>query len=580
MSLSNPIYGTLPAFRERPASTGPTFDGVGGGGGGFMPPPPGASVGGEPGHYPSFQQSNPSSLNWPNPQSSQTQLGPQASAYPPWGSGYAHSHQSQHPQPSSFQPQPPNHYSPYQPAPTQHSPYHNPTQNSPYQPHASQRPPASEPGSTPWTYGQYPPSPEYPLTAPVTIPTFNHTPNASGRRSPYGVHIPQPPPSSAPAEAPLWAHLVHPQHHSNHSQTQLHQHHEHAPSHAHRPTHQRHHSNGSPGYLPVTDEPTQYAAPLPFRGSANAPPPKKSAMRRSNSQSAPGRHAASGSGSQPHTPRIQRVSSNGSTNGTGFGFGYNNGSASGWPQMAVSPATYPTMAPPTSAPAGVIPPMTTPNVPGYTLADEDNWGPNHLSPRPRDWRADYFPKQGFSMYLPRIGRARSDVAEYHDTVKRDLHPLLYHAPNGEPLTFDLRYPIVHGQTLLISQRNFNEIDLAQHAAFPAAPMLRLYHPKFPWYVDVHQSHPGGVTVFDVLAQLSVQSQAQIRSRHYYNDVLDLADRTALGKTYKERCRGRPGEGARGILQVDFLGDKYVFEGLARGKQGMWEIKTRSPEILR
>lgn len=183
------------------------------------------------------------------------------------------------------------------------------------------------------------------------------------------------------------------------------------------------------------------------------------------------------------------------------------------------------------------------------------------------------------MYLARIGRVRSDVVEYTDTVKRSLHPLLHYVPNSEPLTltFDLRYPIVHGNTLHFSQlqKNFNEVDLAQHAAYPPAPILRLYHPKLPWYVDVHQSHPTGVTVFDVLAQMSLQMQAPIHSRHYYNDVLDLADRSALGRGYKERCRGRLGENKKGVLQVDFIGDKFVFEGLARGKQGLWEIKTSS-----
>lgn len=121
------------------------------------------------------------------------------------------------------------------------------------------------------------------------------------------------------------------------------------------------------------------------------------------------------------------------------------------------------------------------------------------------------------------------------------------------------------------------MDLAQLAAYPPAPMLRLYHPRFPWYVDIHQSHPSGVTVFDVIVQLSLQMQTPIRNRHYYNEALDAVDRAALGKRYKERTKGRPAEGQRGVLQVDFLGEKFVLEGLVRGRQGMWEIKTRRPD---
>lgn len=30
----------------------------------------------------------------------------------------------------------------------------------------------------------------------------------------------------------------------------------------------------------------------------------------------------------------------------------------------------------------------------------------------------------------------------------------------------------------------------------------------------------------------------------------------------------------GVLQVDFLGEKVIFEGLTRGRNGMWEMRTR------
>jgi hypothetical protein len=157
-----------------------------------------------------------------------------------------------------------------------------------------------------------------------------------------------------------------------------------------------------------------------------------------------------------------------------------------------------------------------------------------------------------------------------------MHPLLHHTPNTTPLAFDVRYKLVDGHTLLFHKlgRHFNEVDLAQLAAYPPAPILRLYHARLPWYIDIHQSHPSGVTVFDVLVQMSLQLQAPIHNRHYYNDTLDSEDRGALGKAYKERIKDRSGEGRRGILQVDFLREKYIFEGLIRGRQGMWEIKTR------
>ncbi|KAF9450767.1 hypothetical protein P691DRAFT_664674 [Macrolepiota fuliginosa MF-IS2] len=216
------------------------------------------------------------------------------------------------------------------------------------------------------------------------------------------------------------------------------------------------------------------------------------------------------------------------------------------------------------------------NGPAYARGDDEAFTATNLSRRPRDWRADYSPKRGVSSYLPKIGRVRSDVEEYSDPVKRTIHPLLQFVPDSPPLAFDLRFKVVDGNAFLFQHlgRNYNEVDLAQLAVNPVAPMLRLYHSRLPWYIDVHQSHTTGVTVFDVLVQLSLQMQTPIHNRHYYNDTLDAADKIALGVRYKERTKGRVEEGRRGILQVDFLGEKFVLEGLVRGKQGMWEVKTR------
>jgi hypothetical protein len=66
----------------------------------------------------------------------------------------------------------------------------------------------------------------------------------------------------------------------------------------------------------------------------------------------------------------------------------------------------------------------------------------------------------------------------------------------------------------------------------------------------------------------------IRNRHYYNDSLSDSARAALGQRYSARTEGRTVEGARGVVQVDFLGEKFVMEGLVRGNKGLWEIKTR------
>lgn len=105
-------------------------------------------------------------------------------------------------------------------------------------------------------------------------------------------------------------------------------------------------------------------------------------------------------------------------------------------------------------------------------------------------------------------------------------------------------------------------------------MMRLYHPKLPWYIDIHQSHPNGVTVFDILVQMHMQLMTQIQGRHYWNEELQEEDRAKIAAAFQARCDGDAQEAANGVRQIDFLGRKVLFEGLSRGKNGMWEIKTQ------
>lgn len=168
---------------------------------------------------------------------------------------------------------------------------------------------------------------------------------------------------------------------------------------------------------------------------------------------------------------------------------------------------------------------------------------------------------------------------YEDSVKRSLHSVLEYAPHSPPLALDLRYKVKGRSGAILSQRvirTFNSgdnVDFSQPALSPHASRIRLYHPKLPWYVDIHQSNASGVTLEDVLVQLSSQMRTPIRNRHYYNDSLNDKARAALGQRYSERTEGRENMGLKGVTQVDFLGEKFVMEGLVRGDKGLWEIKT-------
>ncbi|TFK60553.1 hypothetical protein BDN72DRAFT_828853 [Pluteus cervinus] len=241
--------------------------------------------------------------------------------------------------------------------------------------------------------------------------------------------------------------------------------------------------------------------------------------------------------------------------------------------------TYPTLRPPSQVPNG-YPPSRAASAMGYTTpsyAQPDVYTARNLAKRPLDWRADYEPKSRAS-YLPRVTKNRSEVKEYSDSVRRTLHPLLLHT-TPPPIHLDLRdNPLEPGALEFPNlQRLHNDLDFAQLATTPSVPTLRLYHPRLPWYIDVHQTHCNGVTVFDILTQTFAQLMVQIQGRHYWNDVLDDEDRTKIVEAYSVRCEGDQDEIGHGVLQVDFLGNKVIFEGLARGRNGMWEIKTRKEE---
>ncbi|KAJ7598419.1 hypothetical protein C8J56DRAFT_770635 [Mycena floridula] len=101
----------------------------------------------------------------------------------------------------------------------------------------------------------------------------------------------------------------------------------------------------------------------------------------------------------------------------------------------------------------------------------------------------------------------------------------------------------------------------------------LYHPKFPWYIDIKQSHPNGITIHDVLRQLSHQIFKLITPRHFYNQVLNEGDRHQIKNAFRKRCQGHPKLIARGVLHVNIsaIEGKFMWIGLAK-KNGMWEIK--------
>ncbi|KAF9448525.1 hypothetical protein P691DRAFT_800600 [Macrolepiota fuliginosa MF-IS2] len=213
----------------------------------------------------------------------------------------------------------------------------------------------------------------------------------------------------------------------------------------------------------------------------------------------------------------------------------------------------------------------------------DTWSASNLARRPRDWRPSYNPRASFLSSLsglPSILKIQSDVQEFTDPTKRRLCQLLEYHPTGPPISHDLRldplhpsYPISHSRPGT-NPSPFGELEMAQFATTPGANVLRVLHPRLPWYIDVQSTHPNEITVMDVLDQVYNALQTPILPRHFWNEVLSDADRREIGQAYSKRVSLLQGGKEKGILWIDFLCDEVIFEGLVRTKGGLWEIKTR------
>lgn len=169
--------------------------------------------------------------------------------------------------------------------------------------------------------------------------------------------------------------------------------------------------------------------------------------------------------------------------------------------------------------------------------------------------------------------------EYTDPERRKIHPLVDYETLKPALYYDLRSTQYTPSELEFFriERKHNHVDLMQLATIPAAPFLRLSHPKLPWYVDIHQGQPNGVTIQDIFLQLHHQLHSPIHGRHFWNEELSEGDRIEITRAFQERVKSDRKLVARGILQVDFLGKKFVLEGFVRGQRGIWEMKMGKAE---
>jgi len=117
-------------------------------------------------------------------------------------------------------------------------------------------------------------------------------------------------------------------------------------------------------------------------------------------------------------------------------------------------------------------------------------------------------------------------------------------------------------------------DLARFVTEPPVQYMRLYHPRLPWYIDVTASDPVGATLQELFARIHKILSSPISASDFFNTDVTDQERGKITMAWRERCQYNKELMSQGVKRVDFLMKDCIFIGLAKGKEGMWEIKTR------
>ncbi|KZP14163.1 hypothetical protein FIBSPDRAFT_868539 [Athelia psychrophila] len=179
---------------------------------------------------------------------------------------------------------------------------------------------------------------------------------------------------------------------------------------------------------------------------------------------------------------------------------------------------------------------------GY--ADDGNGA---LSDRPSEWRKDYSAHSGLGALLQHgMQRSSSSVG---DGGHHRLHKFIRHSSSKPPITWDLR---TQPRTLTFRdvQRETVSSDLMRFACEPPVLTMRLIH-----------RCRGTLTL-------------PITQRDFWNEEMGGKEREKIASAWRERCGIDAGERASGVRRVDYLRRDVIFEGLVKGRNGTWEMKTR------
>ncbi|KAH0585453.1 hypothetical protein H2248_008692 [Termitomyces sp. 'cryptogamus'] len=204
----------------------------------------------------------------------------------------------------------------------------------------------------------------------------------------------------------------------------------------------------------------------------------------------------------------------------------------------------------------------------------------NLAPRPAYWRPDYVPPHSahsayaklrrFTLRGRSTGQNFTPLTGSHTNYT--LHSLIHYGSSStHPLAYDIRQdPQTIDIQYLNLPRHSNDLDSYQVATTPPMHELHLYHRKLPWTITIRATQTNGITIGDIFDQIYENLSTRVTRQEFYNVTLSPSDREEMTTAFYYRQGLETGNG---MLRVDFLGFDVVFLGLAKGKNGLLEIKT-------
>ncbi|OCH86451.1 hypothetical protein OBBRIDRAFT_797156 [Obba rivulosa] len=203
-------------------------------------------------------------------------------------------------------------------------------------------------------------------------------------------------------------------------------------------------------------------------------------------------------------------------------------------------------------------------------------GPGSNMRPPREWRADFSMPGALGRGIGTLfGRRRASVSELESPQSRaKLHAYVRYSLVNAPMHLDVRLS-PNSVRFRALTRPTNSWDFTRFACEPPSTAMRLYSSHYPWYIDVLSGNPSGVNLQELFSAVYANMMMQISHADLYNKEMDEATRERIIRAYFRRCRSEE-ERQRGVFRVDFLQDRVIWEGLVKGKEGMWEMKLRRP----